>query len=191
MVLLPTPQPSQTRGALNGGPRSWDQRQTWGHAGDKSGLLVGVGERTETAPTLSGPEEKVQVLLGCHDTCALPRGPFDGVLGSPGLLAGTTSEASPIRGAGPPWIWDSCVAFMGHDQWLKAWAGSRKPSSWAGILIKLGLLGLAYREFSTRLCLSGPSGLVISNATCRAGGSRIPCLSPQWMRTGRGCGAQN
>lgn len=64
---------------------------------------------------------------------------------------GNTSEAAPIRGAGLPWIWDSCVAFMGRDQWLKAWAGSRKPSSWAGILIKLGLLGLAYREFSTRL----------------------------------------
>ena len=175
---------------MNGGPRSWDQRQTWGHARDKSGLFIGIGERTETLPP-EWPRRKVQVLLGCHDTGALPRGPFDGVLGSPALLVGTTSEAAPISGAGPPWIRDSCVAFMGRDQWLKAWAGSRKPSSWAGILIKLGLLGLAYREFSTRLCLSGPSGLVISKANCRAGGSRVPCLSPQWMRTGQGCGAQN
>ena len=122
--------------------------------------------------------------------CPIERGSFDGVLGSPGLLAGTTSEATPTRGAGPPWIQDSCVAFMGRDQWLKAWAGSHKPSSWAGILIKLGLLGLAYRELSTRFCLSGPTGLVISNATCIAGGSRVPCLFPQWMRIGWGCGAQ-
>ena len=122
--------------------------------------------------------------------CPTERGPFDGVLGSPGLLAGTTSEATPTRGASPPWIQDLCVAFMGRDQWLKAWAGSHKPSSWAGILIKLGLLSLAYREFSTRLSLSGPTGLVISNATCRARGSRVPCLSPQWMKIGWGCGAQ-
>ena len=33
LVLLPAPQPSRTRGTLNGGPHSWDQRQTWGHAG--------------------------------------------------------------------------------------------------------------------------------------------------------------
>lgn len=61
------------------------------------------------------------------------------------MLVGTTSEATPTKGAGLPWIQDSCVAFMGRDQWLKAWAGSHKPSSWAGILIKLGLLGLTYR----------------------------------------------
>ena len=50
LVLLPTPQPSWTRGALNGSPHSWDQRRTWGHAGDRSGLLEGVRERIETPP---------------------------------------------------------------------------------------------------------------------------------------------
>ena len=46
------------------------------------------------------------------------------------------------RKQAPPWLYGLCVAFMGRDQWLKAWAGSREPLSWAGILIKLGLLGL-------------------------------------------------
>lgn len=97
------------------------------------------------------------------------RGPCDGVLG--GRVVGRDQRRLRFpqqRKQAPLWLYGLCVAFMGRDQWLKAWAGSRKPSSWAGILIKLGPLGLTYKEFSTRLCLSGPTQLIILlNATCR------------------------
>lgn len=46
--------------------------------------------------------------------------------------------------------------FMGHDQWLKAWAASRNPSSQAGILIKCELLGLTYQLLSCRSCVLRP-----------------------------------
>lgn len=83
---------------------------------------------------------------------------MDGILGSPELQAGITetSEAPPTREAAPPWLLDSCVAFMGHDQWLKAWAGSHKPSSWAGILIKLGLLGSHFQSPASHSAFQAP-----------------------------------
>lgn len=100
--------------------------------------------------------------------------PFDGIRRGVGeeMQAGITEIAEvppPKKKQVPPWLYDLCVAFMGRDQWFKAWAGSHsKPSSWAGILIKLGLLGLTYKELSTRLCLPGPTQLVrLLNATCR------------------------
>lgn len=106
------------------------------------------------------------------------------------LQAGITeiAEVPPPKKAGPPpWLYDSCVAFMGRDQWFKARAGSRsKPSSWAGILIKLGLLGLTYKELSTRLCLPGPTQLVrLLNATVDTPSSGRPCLPPWWPVEGQ------
>lgn len=55
VVLVLVPQPSWTRGILNDSPRSWDQRQGWGHAGDKNDHLEGVGRGQRSPQDSRGP----------------------------------------------------------------------------------------------------------------------------------------
>lgn len=86
------------------------------------------GERTETP--LSG-RERPRSSSGVITHVVCREESFDGVLGNTELQTGITETSKvPLQGKQTlPWLHDSCVAFMGRDQWLKAWAGSRQPSS--------------------------------------------------------------